>query len=738
MMRNLKVFQVNVDKTKACQEAALHFAFEQGFHIVAVQEPWCSLGSPMNKNTATNPEYKCFSPVSEWTGLDTRPRVLIYVRTGLPPAASFTISDQPCRDTIGVRVLGVNIVNIYRDYQLPTIINTITSWIPPPNTVITGDFNAHHVSWQPGIRSNQSATDIVAWINRHELMVLNRPGMPTHELGNVLDLAITNIPFAKTQIADHCYTGSDHYTLVTTIPLGPHVGQEDANHPRPKLSPADYDRFAELVADTAWLLPTNMSSHAKIDEAADALDTVLQAALDAAGTVNTKNKRARWWTQDCAASARDLHQARRHDPISMATKEAKTAFRKTVRAAKAAFWQNQIEGMKTDRDLYKIMGWDVPRSQFQSPPLRDDNTTITAPAEKADFLRRKLLERNSANEDIDPNTPTCPRRVIPWTRELGPEEVRAAVISVSNTSPGGDSITVKMFQAVWPSTKDCIHRLFQACLDQGYHPRRYRHADTVMIPKPNRDASSHKGWRPISLLLTIGKGIERLIARRMAWLCISEQVLNPQVAGALPKRSSNDIVGCLTHDVEAAMNRNQVATLVTFDIEGAFDAALKGRLSVRLREQGWPENLISWVLSFMSDRQARVRHEGHASPAAPLQCGLPQGSPASPILFLLYTEPGHRIGPEAGRFGYADDCAILCMGKTLKDTTARAQKLLNDTVNWGATNAIKFDPNKTEVMHFTKSRTPTTAHTITHDTKVIEPASAMRWLGPRRDPLPTT
>lgn len=165
------------------------------------------------------------------------------------------------------------------------------------------------MSWQPGIRSNQSATDIVAWINRHELMVLNRPGMPTHELGNVLDLAITNIPFAKTQIADPCYTGSDHYTLVTTIPLGPHVGQEDANHPRPKLSPADYDRFAELVADTAWLLPTNMSSHAKIDEAADALDTVLQAALDAAGTVNTKNKRARWWTQDCAASARDLHQA---------------------------------------------------------------------------------------------------------------------------------------------------------------------------------------------------------------------------------------------------------------------------------------------------------------------------------------------------------------------------------------------------------------------------------------------
>ncbi|KAF3343388.1 DNA repair protein rhp54 [Verticillium dahliae VDG2] len=99
--------------------------------------------------------------------------------------------------------------------------------------------------------------------------------MPTNELGNVLDLAITNISFVKTQIADYCYTPSDHYTLITTIHLGPHVGQEDANHPRPKLSAENYDKLSELVANTAWLLPDDMYSHTKIDEAINALDTFL-------------------------------------------------------------------------------------------------------------------------------------------------------------------------------------------------------------------------------------------------------------------------------------------------------------------------------------------------------------------------------------------------------------------------------------------------------------------------------
>ncbi|KID82097.1 Endonuclease/exonuclease/phosphatase [Metarhizium guizhouense ARSEF 977] len=62
-------------------------------------------------------------------------------------------------------------------------------------------------------------------------------------------------------------------------------------------------------------------------------------------------------------------------------------------------------------------------------------------------------------------------------------------------------------------------------------------------------------------------------------------------AGALPKRWAVDLVAALVHDIEEAFAHKQVVTLVTADIQGAFDSALYNRLVLRLREQGWPDNV---------------------------------------------------------------------------------------------------------------------------------------------------
>ena len=84
----------------------------------------------------------------------------------------------------------------------------------------------------------------------------------------------------------------------------------------------------------------------------------------------------------------------------------------------------------------------------------------------------------------------------------------------------------------------------------------------------------------------LGKGLERLIAKRMAWIAIKYKVLASHQFGALPLRSSVDLTTCLTHDVETALVKGQTASVATLDIKGAFDAVLPGRLIRRLREQG--------------------------------------------------------------------------------------------------------------------------------------------------------
>ena len=161
-----------------------------------------------------------------------------------------------------------------------------------------------------------------------------------------------------------------------------------------------------------------------------------------------------------------------------------------------------------------------------------------------------------------------------------------------------------------------------------------------MLPKlGKRDLTATRSWRPIALLSCLSKGLERLIARCLAWCILQHKVVHNQHIGAMPKRSAVDLVSCLVHDIEAAWDQNQAASLLTLDIKGAFNIVLANRLQLRLREQGWPNNLVYWVGSFMSGRTARVRLEGATTATYPLACGLPQGSPVSPILFMLYTEP---------------------------------------------------------------------------------------------------
>ena len=88
-----------------------------------------------------------------------------------------------------------------------------------------------------------------------------------------------------------------------------------------------------------------------------------------------------------------------------------------------------------------------------------------------------------------------------------------------------------------------------------------------MLPKVGKkNRTSVCSWRPIALLSCISKGLERIIARRIAWTALTHSVLSPQHGGALPKRSAMDLVACFTHDVETAFAAGNEITMVTMDV----------------------------------------------------------------------------------------------------------------------------------------------------------------------------
>ena len=68
-----------------------------------------------------------------------------------------------------------------------------------------------------------------------------------------------------------------------------------------------------------------------------------------------------------------------------------------------------------------------------------------APTSRRRGVRDAALERRTAADDIaDPWAPVAPPRVIPLSPKVTPAEVEEATLRTGNTSPGANSITVKL------------------------------------------------------------------------------------------------------------------------------------------------------------------------------------------------------------------------------------------------------------------------------------------------------
>ncbi|EED17318.1 reverse transcriptase, putative [Talaromyces stipitatus ATCC 10500] len=176
------------------------------------------------------------------------------------------------------------------------------------------------------------------------------------------------------------------------------------------------------------------------------------------------------------------------------------------------------------------------------------------------------------------------------------------------------------------------------------------------------------------------------------------------------------------------------ASLLTLDVKGAFDAVLPSRLIRRLREQGWPTNLVLWIASFATGRSVQIRLDGEIGPSIDIACGLPQGSPVSGILFMLYIAPLFCLGNPRNRFGYADDAANLAISTSLATNCEALSDSLQEALNWGAAEGITFAPDKYELLHFSRHKadqdlTCTPSHVSETASKALTVANALRSLG---------
>jgi hypothetical protein len=132
--------------------------------------------------------------------------------------------------------------------------------------------------------------------------------------------------------------------------------------------------------------------------------------------------------------------------------------------------------------------------------------------------------------------------------------------------------------------------------------------------------------------------------------------------------------------------------------------------------------------------------EGNAMERHPVEAGVPQGSPVSPIHFAIYTSGltkwvEHYVS-EAEGLSFVDDLGRVATGSDVNHVVSVLERCAARSIEWASRQGLPFDPAKTEAALFTRRRAhrkhlrPKLTAKIRVASSVIRfNTQATRWLG---------
>jgi len=300
------------------------------------------------------------------------------------------------------------------------------------------------------------------------------------------------------------------------------------------------------------------------------------------------------------------------------------------------------------------------------------------------------------------------------------------------SAPGPSGIPYSIWKQVHKANERLLPSLFTPLLTHGYHPLAMKKAKGIVLDTPVKpDYRTPSSFHIIVLLETVSKIHERLSALRLASTAHSLGLLHPKQCGSLPGLGCFDAVATLTYKVcllQAASFK--VATLF-LDVKGGFDNVCANKLATILARGGVSAYLFAWIKSSLSKRQCRLIFPCASKVFCLVAVGTPQGSPISPLLFVLYIASLHPSIPQSLAISYVDDLTITVGSDSVRSNIRALQYYFGIIQRQGANLRVAFSLPKTELIHWRtpKDRSDVSFAPIVINDMLFPPSPAVRWLG---------
>ena len=582
------------------------------------------------------------------------------------------------------------------------------------NVILLGDFNIDLLKFETHHKTSNFIDDIYS----HGLCpLITKPTRITEHSATLIDHIHTNLIDYVSKTGIIVTDLSDHFGVFSLFNISKSPEISKPKYTR-KFNEHSFSYFRQLLTCIDFN-PITLCDH--VDEAYNIFTEKYCDAFNTAFPLrpfenNSKyQKREPWVTNGLMMSSKQKHKLlkmKMKNPSDVNKNNYKiylNTFNQLKRQLKKDYYTELFDRHKNDmKSSWKLLRELIKRKRTNTSTLIIDGTLIRDPkiiAEEfnnffvnianklineiggnhTDF-RNYLKDRNNNNIFF---TPITSFEIINCTRKIKPK-----------MSSGYDNISNRVLKESINQISDPLSHIFNLSLTSGSVPTNMKIAKIVPIFKSG-DQNMLNNYRPVSLLPTFSKLLERLVYNRLESFLNNNNILYEHQYGFRKKNSTcHPILQLLKYIYDSNDKTSKDITLGIFlDLSKAFDTVSHDILISKLEHYGIRGLPLNWFKSYLSNRVQYIEYKDEKSGLCQVGYGVPQGSILGPLLFLIYVNDFAHC-TKLNLLSFADDTTLYTSFSKSEMITTYVNQELDKVQCWLSSNKLTLNVKKSSFMTF--------------------------------------